>query len=327
MFSFNSNAVVEKIHTAFDTAEDRLLQQAKSIIGELENKRDSIEVDDKKTNTLKILGFVNTKTVKEIDAKTAKRDQLSNQIKLSAQKAELIMYYKQTYPFLKFLTEKELDNICTKYKLIYAPVKHYLEDVPDKNLQDIKAVQPLKGQDIITDAILTSQYWRVDMPNILFSRLLNGIGMTLRQATLLQSASQHTIDTILRTILIDNNIMPNDEPCRNVTTFFNQEALQDYRNASASRRGISWDITPDGKWNLFNMRSSKNASKEGLYIAAPRSHFDLKGLEQKGLGWHSMRIIEPKDPIVFRYCRGGIQVLTKWGLEAQDEALTNETLN
>lgn len=35
------------------------------------------------------------------------------------------------------------------------------------------------------------------------------------------------------------------------------------------------------------------------------------------------KISLPKDPIVFRYVNGGIQVITKWGIEAEDRLLAD----
>lgn len=35
------------------------------------------------------------------------------------------------------------------------------------------------------------------------------------------------------------------------------------------------------------------------------------------------QIVEVKDPIVFRYVNGGIQVITKWGIEAEDKILND----
>ena len=64
-----------------------------------------------------------------------------------------------------------------------------------------------------------------------------------------------------------------------------------------------------------------------MFITAPKSHFDLKDLKSKGLGFFDITITEVKDPIVFRYVKGGIQVLSKWGLEASDATLQNEILN
>lgn len=63
--------------------------------------------------------------------------------------------------------------------------------------------------------------------------------------------------------------------------------------------------------------------KEGLFIAAPKSHFNFADLTQKGKGWFKTKFtVEPKDPIVFRYVKGGLQVITKWGEEANDPNLT-----
>lgn len=61
--------------------------------------------------------------------------------------------------------------------------------------------------------------------------------------------------------------------------------------------------------------------RQGLFICAPSSQFKGKN--------RSITSITPqlKDPIVFRYVRGGVQVITKWGLEASDESLTVPKLN
>ena len=148
-----------------------------------------------------------------------------------------MLYYKEAYPFLKFLTEEKLEEICEKYNLIYAPVQNYIEDVPQKNLKEIAAAQELK----VADAR----------------------------------------DRDLKTI----------------------------------RSGI----------DSFGLVETEETVRAGLFIAAPESHFDLKGLTKKGVRGFFKTVIrkETKDPIVFRYVKGGIQVLTKWGLEANDPELAN----
>jgi hypothetical protein len=68
--------------------------------------------------------------------------------------------------------------------------------------------------------------------------------------------------------------------------------------------------------------------RTSLFIAAPKSHFNLDGLKKKNkFGFFNFTIFEVKDPIVFRYCRGGVQVLSKWGDETNDKLLLNEKLN
>ena len=73
---------------------------------------------------------------------------------------------------------------------------------------------------------------------------------------------------------------------------------------------------------------SEEVDYGGFFIAAPKSHFNLKSVIKKGkFSFLSIRVTEVKDPIVFRYCRGGIQILSKWGLEGEETSLTNEKMN
>lgn len=64
-----------------------------------------------------------------------------------------------------------------------------------------------------------------------------------------------------------------------------------------------------------------------IFIAAPKSHFNLKGLKKQKLGFFNFMRIEPVDPIVFRYVNGGIQIISKWGDEANDTELIVPKLN
>jgi hypothetical protein len=252
--------IVEEIHAEFDNAQDALLKEAKEII-----KQNRVE-DTTHVKKMHDLGFVNSKAV--TDAKKKLDSAL-----LSAENAKSIMHYTEAYPFLKFLTIDKLDSICEKYDLIHAPVKHYLMDVPKKNLEDIENAQKMVPGDTPEEIwrleITTKTLWK--KKDIAFAEAWRGdhrpFGMTFA------------------------NMLPSKE--------------------------ISWS----------DIRSScefMTEDKEGLFIAAPKSHFNLKGLTQKSeRGFFQTQREEVDDPIVFRYVRGGIQVLTKWGLEADDPALTN----
>lgn len=237
LFRKDENEIVAEIHNEFDTAQERLLEQAKKIL-------DSVKPIPEKAERLKALGFTNSEKVVMADAE--KKKQMKSQ-----EQAELIMYYKREYPFLKFLTESELDRICEKYNLIHAPVENYIKDVPEKNIKEIEDAQKLKKEDYGTEE----------------SDLIRAMRRMSLQMRLLEAVRFGRPDMVE----------------------FNKETPQDVK----------------------------------LYIAAPKSHFNLEGLKKKGRSWRP----EPKDPIVFRYCRGGIQVLSKWGLEANDPMLQNETLN
>jgi len=171
---------------------------------------------------------MNADKVKEIETR-------KSEIEKSKKLTELVLYYKRTYPLLKFLTIRQLEAICEKYNLIYAPVENYIGVVPEKNLKEIMSAQKLHEDDKPSNQVVkTREQGRV----------------------------------------------------RTETTV-----------------------------------------KEGLFIAAPESEFNLEGLtkDKKGLKGYFKQLIEekPDDPIVFRYVFGGIQVLSKWGPEAADPELLN----
>lgn len=71
----------------------------------------------------------------------------------------------------------------------------------------------------------------------------------------------------------------------------------------------------------YLVRSIKNCTQHrgGLFICAPSTQF--KGNDK------SISFFEVKDPIVFRFVKGGVQIISKWGLEASDNALVNEINN
>lgn len=272
MFNFfkSSNEIVAEIHNEFDTAQDRLLQEAKNIL--------STTLENEIADFHEKLGFVNSETV--ITNKSNKRI-----IVESKKQAEIIEYYKTFYPFQKFITEKELDRICEKYGLIYAPVSNYKKDVPTKNLLEIRNCHELKSVDLPKD----NEY----------------------------------------------SILDYDGSSLNIGS---KEALKIGLPSIINKHFDSWvdaDIYLKSKYpqvsgRMYIVNSVKNITerKNGLFIAAPKSHFNLKDLKKSGLfGFLNVTITEVKDPIVFRYCRGGIQIISKWGLEASDEIVVNQKMN
>lgn len=234
--------IVEKIHREIDTAQDRLLNEAVSVIENTEIPEET-KVESKAAR-LRRIGFTSSPVVKKASRLEKVRASKEKEIQLSKEKAELIRYYKKEYPFHKFLTEEELDRICDKYDLVYASVEKYIKDIPEKNLRDIETMKEIRERDMVE--------------------------------------SEYKV----------NN-------CK-VTA----EDYHMYLNRSA------------GVYSFQEIR------KDGYFIAAPKSHFDLKGLTKKGKGF-----FKPEDPIVFKYVKGGILVVTKWGDEANDELLTNEIDN
>lgn len=286
----DSQTVIKEIHNAFDSAQDRLLKDAENILSTVKPNEKS-EIEDK-AERLERLGFTSSLAVKEASGIREQRKEKETLIVKSRGEAELISYYKHTYPFLKFLTEVELDKICNKYNLIYAPVGNYKEDVPLKNLREIENSQELKS----LDKCGTKYIVKVKSSNIkpskvspeIEDKLINGFEATHDMIFAFGNYPEWSVSTIINKAF-------------NIEVDFIRYTTMD--------------------WGYSEI------NKSGLFICAPKSHFDLKGLKKNKLGYFFTTITEVKDPIVFRYVRGGVQVLSKWGLEASDEALINPINN
>lgn len=125
--NMNSNYPKEviEIHNEFNTAGEKLLVQAVSII----KKSQSPEIE--KANRLNLLGFSQAKQVEEGSV-------IIKQALISKEVSELVKYYQVNYPNNKFITEEQVKQICFKYNLICGQVKRYKGFVPEKNLQDIE---------------------------------------------------------------------------------------------------------------------------------------------------------------------------------------------
>lgn len=278
--------IIAEIHDAFDSAQERLLEEATRIIKESEPKGIIKEIDV--AERLKKVGFTQTQLVRNVDSQLKDRDSKNRIIVENREQAELIQYYKRTYPFMKFLTESELDRICDKYNLIHAPVANYIGDVPEKNLRDIERAQRIVNGDecpILTRINVTS-YWH---------------GVSDKVKNIFDKGFYYP-GTI--------NKVPYDRDIK-------QRLISEY----GCVEGI------DFKDYIYDEGVAVQTIKHGLFIAAPAKEFNLKGLTKKGKHWYNILTKDIEDPIVFRYVRGGIQIITKWGLEASDEALRNEIDN
>jgi hypothetical protein len=134
-------ALVKEIHGAFDKAASELFAEpVKPVMPDKTALK-------KKAEHLKKLGFKNSEAVKQVESfDSDQADQLEHYEERKAT-FELAQKYREKYPFLKFITEKQLDGICKKYNLIYCPVENYTGDVPDKNLEEIANSQQIDDDD------------------------------------------------------------------------------------------------------------------------------------------------------------------------------------
>jgi hypothetical protein len=117
---------VLEIHNQFETAADRLLIEANSIINEAATKN----VD--KIERLEKLGFKQASQVTELKP-------LLQKATLSKELLELLSYYSVNYPNNKFITEEQVKTICHKYNLVCGDVTRFKGFVPNDKLEQIES--------------------------------------------------------------------------------------------------------------------------------------------------------------------------------------------
>ena len=294
---------VEVIHAEFDSAQDRILDECDKILAELKIPTET--QIEKKANMLKELGFVNSETVHQANSLQEKAKKIENQINLTQSQAELIRYFKYKYPFDKFITIDELEKICTKYDLIHAPAQNYVKDIPEKNVLEMKNRRQLDSTDQIPEL------FHVDEVNGKeeFKKFLKVLG---------KNKPEFTNDEVLELHRIYRGYINHGVK----SWVFG--GTSDYMVFYDAKTALNFD---------FGIKSYSKVDRSGLFIAAPKSHFNLGGLTKKSkFGFFNVTVQEVKDPVVFEYCKNDIcRIITKWGTEDDqsylDPSLINETLN
>jgi hypothetical protein len=291
------HVTVEVIHKEFDLAQDRILDKSDELLKELEIPNETPL--ERKGKMMKELGFINSITVKEAEELKRNKKAIQDKISITIKQAETIRYYTQKYPLEKFITVDVLNEICNKYGLIYAPVANYIEDIPEKNVLEMKNVKKLDDIDKFEKI-----YKLIGLPQY----MINFLGKTNNEFTISEIQSwkgkYYENTTSLIKWLKEGN-----------TTF--TYALLDESG-----------ITPNP--DLYRFNFMEVIDKEGLFIAAPSSHFNLKGLTKKSeFGFFNVNIQKVKeDPIVFEYCSEYLcRIITKWGNENDKAYLDFDLIN
>jgi hypothetical protein len=298
--------LIDEIHNEFDTAPQRILEQALEIINRESDVKIELETNIVgKALRLKSLGFEKNALVYNLTHTEREIKKSESVIDMNTEMAHRVKYYTSTYPFLKFLPESELDRICDKYGLVYAPVKHYKMPVPEKNLHEIENAQPLKFADEQRDLVTYQFVNQYSVKQEDFNKVAKLFGGDTFNTEQLERIHIEYFGEIIKHRLSD--------------TFW-------YYGYFASQGKIKNPVIREA---FIADAIETTYDRTGLFIAAPKEHFDLTDLtfdENKGY-YHAKTVRIIKDPIVFRYVKGGIQVLSKWGLEAEDPALQIEILN
>lgn len=90
------------------------------------------------------------------------------------------------------------------------------------------------------------------------------------------------------------------------------------------RLNLDWSSGITGPRFAFDdSPDEEELPRPSFKICAPEKDFETGGLTKKG---HKLELNIP-DPIVLQPVQGGYLIVTKWGLEASDDLVKNETAN
>lgn len=268
---------VQQIHHAFNTAADRLVEEAKEIMTK------AAACDIQKVSRLESLGFKQVKQVAEIKPLIKAAD-------LSKEQLELLAYYKQNYPFNKFITEVMVQQICSNWGLVCGSVDLFKGFVPEKNLKQIEQFKLKPAEASI-----------ITFTNV---RKYNGNN------------------------LIDNISITNGEVhcVRDYWHLYKKGSKLEHDNrAFQSSDGINFYASD--MYNIFGLAHIGNIRfniSQGLQICAPIKDMDTTGMKISR-GYKLVKHVP--DPVVLQPVNGGYLILTAWGDEASDPLVVNEINN
>jgi hypothetical protein len=298
---------VEQIHAEFDSAEERILNECDDILSQLQIPTES--KIERKADMLVNLGFVNSEVVKQANSIKEKQEEIKNKIDITSLQASYIRELKVKYPKEKFITTDELERICEKYNLIHAPVANYIKDIPEKNVLEMTNCKKLYIEDKLEESfIITEVDGLLD-----FKKLLKILGKNNNNYEITNS-----------------DVIKAHKNYRNINN--NDSILREWLFGKPADYMVFYDLKQHHNLD-FRIREYEKIDKTGLFIAAPKSHFNLKGLNKKSkFGFFNVTVTEIKDPVVFEYCKNNIcRIITKWGTEDDqsylDPILFDEKLN
>lgn len=266
--------IVEQIHNEFFTAGDNILEEAKQLLNELSSK------DLAKGERLAAIGFNKTR-------EAAIAIETKNKVATTKEIADLVVYYKENYPFNKFITEEQVKSICEKYGLVCGVVSMYKGFVPENKLSLIERFK-LKEADI-------KKIW----------------------FEVTESLNEGDVKLAMNYISFNDLTERGKEyftGINNLDFFYIKDAGS--RNSNLLKEQISV---------LFNglcFVQAKIASKE-LKICAPLKDMEV-GTRQEVVGY---KIQDIPDPVVLQPVNGGYLIVCAWGDEASDPIVVNETSN
>lgn len=276
-------AEVLEIHKAFNNAGEQSLREAEQKLSERK------PVNTFKINLLKKLGFNQVGEVAEYD-------KVVSEIEMSDKLVDKIHQYKVKYPNHKFITPKQVTEICKKWNLVEATIDKYKGFVPEKNLIEISRFNDkyVPNGALFINNFVTADY-EVKLTGRFYHIYEKGSPKDSSDYFLQSDGGVQFYGTIKPTV--HTSFKPLIDSIRKDDT-------------------VRFSTTNDNFVTDVTIRESP------YKICAP-----IKDMDAKGMRLFGTKLVNYPDPVVLFPVEMGYIIVTAWGDEASDELVVNQNFN
>jgi hypothetical protein len=269
---------VEEIHHAFETAADKLLEEAKAVIDQSSN----LNLD--KVKRLSALGF---KQANEV----AKSQEIIKKVEFSQEQVALVERYRKQYPRNKFITKDQVIEICNKYGLVTANSSAYKGFVPEKNLQQIEAFD---------------ENYKCSQKQVYICEDGSYLDMT---GTVIKGSPLGYFHFYNK---FPNNSVNFEQPISREYAFQSNDGINFYGTGQV--KGVTYNLTNEAK--RFNINNKVEPFL--ICAPLKDMDVEGQILKNKVFFIPKLVKVEVPDPVVLHSVDGGYLVVTAWGDEAND---------
>jgi hypothetical protein len=193
--------------------------------------------------------------------------------------------YKDKYPAYLFFSDEQFNDVVKRNKLVVSDISSYTGYIPDECFEAIQKENIAENDirensfsiKIESDEASNSNQYTSTVPQSVFEYL--------------KKANKQEIIHYIATQLKTSDYDIEWKLCRTIYS------------------SISDELFSIAKLFVYGSLKSKN---DGLYIAAPKTSMNIPKKIIEKLSLVSIAHGKPKDPIVFRYVKDGILVITFW---------------
>ena len=200
-------------------------------------------------------------------------------------------FFRRNFPGCIFLPEETFTRLLQKYNLKCGTIDHYIGEIPSINVYEIAEAQDtlnrIAGENVYSNTLKIDT--KVQIIKHISVRAENAFFSSFYEDT---NPSEKNKDTHVSALLGDNGLIET-MPFLHVRQKF----------------GAFFDVKTE----------SRPLERNELLIAAPAQ-------EMKQVYTESVEYIRSEDPFVFQFTPYGVVIFSKWGEEAEDEALSNEPI-